>query len=820
MAKRIALLLLGLGMLAAGWIRLDTLFRALEWYVDVPFATGPWSWFVAAQSGLLLLGAVAVAAAVLPRLRTVAVAAVALLAAGGVTLLRHPQVYPTVAFNSLHRMTFWRNGSELFTAPPEYLAWAEEFAAWLEARPEQAKLTYTVFVRLGDYNLRVGNALPAITYFEKALASIEAHREEMERDKAGAYARRRGEMLRWLSIAHMRAGERDNCLKLQNADACIYPLQGGGVWTLTDHAIAAQKYLTELLELDPTNAGARYLLNVAHMAGGSFPAGVPERFLLPAEQTASASGMPRFRNVAFAIGVAHESIAGGAIMDDFDGDGDLDLFATCLRQDTNCVYYRNEGDGRFTDVTDAAGLRGITGGLSTTQADVDEDGDLDILICRGAWLGDFGRIPNVLLRNRGDGTFEDVSVTSGIADPAYPCLAAAWCDYDLDGDLDVYVGNERLGGDHYSPSQLLRNDGTGKFTDVARAAGVENMRYSRGTCWGDYDNDGDYDLYVSNFGELNRLYRNRGDGTFEDVAEQLGVARQAEDPKRQRTFQSWFFDFDNDGWLDIFSASYPLTAGGGNVDFHALGMYGEDTVEETCKLWINDRKGGFRDASVEAGLDRTVFVMGANIADLDADGWTDLYLATGAPAFEVLVPNTMMRNLGGERVVDVTAATGLGHLQKGHGVAFGDLDHDGDLDAWVNMGGWYTDDYYYKALFRNDATTGAHWLTLRLRGERSNHFGVGAVVKAYFREDGVERMLHVLAGSGASFGASSLEVELGLGRASSLERIEIRWPRAGSIAERTEVYTGMPMDRMLEVREGGGWQDVTPALIPLAPEVQ
>ncbi len=820
MIVRLLLIACGLGLIGAGAVPLIPAFDRLGIYENVPYPARPWSVVASVQAGLVVLGAGVLLAVFVPRARKLWLGAACLVLATGASVLRFPTVYPQIAFRSFDRFAYWRNGSELFLASPEYLKWADEFAAWLQSKPEMKRMANMVFIRLGDYHLRIGNTIPAITYFEKALASIESNQEAMEKERAGAYPKRRKEVLRWLSVAHLRAGERENCLLQFNEDACIFPLKEGGLWTLNEHALQAQVYLNEYLEADPTNPGARYLLNVAHMAAGTFPEGVPEQFRLPPPSAEAAVGMPRFTNVGFAVEVAYDSVAGGAIMDDFDNDGDLDLFATCLRQDTNCVYYRNEGNGRFTDVTEAAGLKGITGGLSATQADVDGDGFLDIMICRGAWLGDEGRIPNVLLHNRGDGSFEDRSEASGIAEPAYPCLAASWCDYDLDGDLDVYVGNERLGGKKFAPSQLLRNDGSGNFTDVAKQAGVENLRYSRGVCWGDYDNDGDFDLYVSNFGELNRLYRNRGDGTFEDVAVQLGVAEQTPDPRKQKSFQSWFFDFNNDGWLDIFSTSYPLTGAGGNVDFHTASMFGERSTEETCKLWINDGHGGFHDATDEAGLQSTVFVMGANISDLDADGWMDFYLASGAPAYEVLVPNAMMRNLGGTKVADVTAASGLGHLQKGHGVAFGDVDRDGDVDLYVNMGGWFADDRYYKALFRNDGLTpGTHWLTLRLHGARSNRFGVGAVVTAVTIENGKERAIHVLAGSGASFGSNSLEVELGLGRAERLDRIEIRWPRAGTLAERTEVLRGLPMDKMLDVHEGGKWNEIAREPIPLAPEI-
>ena len=164
---------------------------------------------------------------------------------------------------------------------------------------------------------------------------------------------------------------------------------------------------------------------------------------------------------------------------------------------------------------------------------------------------------NSLLRNnidRGDATFTDVTEAAGLSEPALPTQAAAWGDIDNDGDLDLYIGNESRSEDptspHAYPAQLFRNNGNGTFTDVALSAGVANFRYTKGAALGDFDNDGDLDLYVSNVGP-NRLYRNEGDGTFVDVAAELGVEEPA-----GRSFAAWFFDYDNDGWLDLFVSAY------------------------------------------------------------------------------------------------------------------------------------------------------------------------------------------------------------------------------------------------------------------------
>lgn len=769
------------------------------------FDESPFDPTLAAAAACLLAGAAVaggylLARSLWPRLRARSWLLAAGLAALAVMGARWPSASFALGLEAMDRFSFWRNGSELYVASPRFLAWTDRFAERLARRPEHAREAYFVRIRLGDYFLRVGARERSVAEFEQALEILELRRAAIERQSYSLYETKMREVLRWLAIANLRAGEVEHCIGMVAQESCIYPLEGAGLWSNPSGAQKAEAWLLRLLEIAPSDPGARWLLNVAVMAQGRFPEGVPPEHRLPADEFAGSVTAPRFTNIGPEVGVHHYSVAGGSVMEDFDGDGFLDLAATCINSDANMVMYRNDGAGGFKDVTEQAGLVGQRGGLSIVQGDYDNDGWIDLFIPRGAWLGDQGRFPNSLLRNRGDGTFEDVTASAGLLTPAWPCLAAAFCDYDNDGDLDLYVGNERLRPGEYAPSQMFRNEGDGRFTDVAEEAGLTNDRYARGVSWGDYDRDGDWDLYVSNFGEANRLYRNQGDGTFTDVAPQLGVALQTEFPKKQRSFQSWFFDANNDGWLDIFSASYPLSATGGSVDGAAASMFGEPVDVETCKLWINDGTGRFRDATVDWGLNRSVSVMGANFGDIDNDGWQDFYLATGAPAYEVLLPNMLFLNLNGRGFGNATVASGLGHLQKGHGVAMGDVDNDGDLDLYVQLGGWYLDDRYYNALFRNDGPPAErHWITVQLRGVESNRFGVGCTIRAVTLEDGEERDIYAQVGSGASFGASSLQAEMGLGRAERLLRLEIYWPRS---RYDWQVIEEPPMDCAIRLREG------------------
>ena len=202
------------------------------------------------------------------------------------------------------------------------------------------------------------------------------------------------------------------------------------------------------------------------------------------------------------------------------------------------------------------------GGLNLIPGDYDNDGDLDILVLRGAWVGKAGQHPNSLLRNDGQGRFEDVTFEAGLGEVHYPTQTAAWADYDNDGDLDLYVGNE-TSPEFTSPCQLFCNNGDGTFTDIAARAGVTQGGYAKGVAWGDYDGDRFPDLYVSNLLGPNRLYRNNRNGTFTNLASQLSVTQPL------RSFPVWFWDFDNDGTLDLFVASY--TGPAGHVAAYHLG---------------------------------------------------------------------------------------------------------------------------------------------------------------------------------------------------------------------------------------------------------
>ncbi|HEY7511649.1 MAG TPA: CRTAC1 family protein, partial [Vicinamibacteria bacterium] len=431
----------------------------------------------------------------------------------------------------------------------------------------------------------------------------------------------------------------------------------------------------------------------------------------------------------------------------------------------------------YEDRAAAAGLGGQLGGINLVQTDYDNDGWLDLFVMRGGWQSP---MRNSLLRNGRDGTFTDVTEKAGLMKTVHRTHSAAWADFDGDGWLDVFVGHEE------TPAALFRNQGDGTFVDVARAAGVARSSFIKGAAWGDYDGDGAPDLYVSNFAGPNFLYRNRGDGTFEEKASALGV------DKPVMSFPAWFWDYDEDGRLDLFVASFVPS-----VTEVARGYLGLPAQAESMRLYRNTG-GAFADVTRAAGLERVVPAMGANFGDLDEDGFLDFYLGTGAPSYAALVPNVMFRNRGDGTFVDVTTATGTGHLQKGHGVAFADLDDDGDQDVYANIGGFVPGDAYHKALFRNPGH-GHRWLRVKLIGTRANRGAIGAkLAVTVVGEDGRERVRHREVGSGGSFGASPLEQHVGLGRAARVKSLEVEWPGR----RLRQSFRDVPLDARIVVREG------------------
>ena len=482
------------------------------------------------------------------------------------------------------------------------------------------------------------------------------------------------------------------------------------------------------------------------------------------------------------MGVNRLNQAGGAVMEDFDNDGLLDLVVSSFDPTEPLAMYRNKGDGAFQDRSAAAGVTGQLGGLYCVQTDYNNDGLMDVYVARGAWIP-FAIRPS-LLKNNGDGTFTDVTKESGLLDPVNS-NSAAWADYDNDGWLDLFVCCER------QPNRLYHNREDGTFEEVGGRAGLRAKALAtpmcKGVTWFDVDNDDYPDLFLSYLSGAAELYRNNRDGTFVEATSSLGI----DGP--MHGFSCWAWDYDNDGWLDLFATSYDRTL----ADV-VKGLLGQPHSRHSNRLFRNRGGKDFEDKTQEAGLDMVFSTMGSNYGDFDNDGFLDMYLGTGEPSFATLIPNRMFKNVAGRRFAEITGSSGTGHLQKGHGVACGDWDRDGDLDVFMEMGGAINGDKYHNIMFQNPGQ-GNHWLTVKLVGKRTNRAAIGARIKVVTAgNDPLTVHRHV--SSGSSFGASPLQQTIGLGGADRVSELEVHWPASGT----TQVFRDIAADQAIEVSEFGG----------------
>ena len=518
-----------------------------------------------------------------------------------------------------------------------------------------------------------------------------------------------------------------------------------------------------------------------------------------------ANGDGTYADVTTAAGVAGRGWGMGCSVGDYDNDGLPDIYVLGLNGN---VLYRNGGDGRFTDATQTAGLGGGRWSTSAAFVDSDRDGDLDLYVANNIQV-DTRKSPlsfpgpdcnyrgtrvmcgprglpgalDALYRNDGDGTFTDVTAAVGVLEehPRYG-LGVAIGDYDNDGWPDVYVANDS------TPSYLYRNRKNGTFEDVALLAGVavsdDGMEQAgMGTDFGDYDNDGWPDVYVANDSTPSYLYRNRKNGTFEDVALLAGVAV-SDDGMEQAGMGTDFGDYDNDGWLDITKSNFSF---------------------ESSNLYHNERDGHFVDQSKATGAiavpTYSLVSWGTKFLDYDNDGWKDVMVANGhvypylrnsPPGGETYDQRRLLfRNLGNGKFADVSNESGAGFREErsSRGLAIGDLDNDGDVDVViVNMDGT-------PSILRNVGGNARNWLTISLRGTRSNRLGQGSRVEV--RSEGFTQVAEATT-SGSIFSASDSRVHFGLAGATRAD-VEIRWP-SGKVQSLRQV----PVNRVLEVDEDSG----------------
>jgi hypothetical protein len=581
-------------------------------------------------------------------------------------------------------------------------------------------------------------------------------------------------------VAALRRGENDNCIMCRGESSCILPIAPAAVHTTPAGSRLAIRHFTEYLEQFPNDLGARWLLNLAHMTLGEHPDKVDPRFLVSLDRFRNSEfDIGKFRDVGHLAGVNRFNQAGGAIMEDFDNDGWPDLVVSSLDPLERLAVYWNKGTGAFEERGESAGVANQLGGLYCVQTDYNNDGRMDVFIPRGAWLP--LPVRPSLLRNNGDRTFSDVTAEAGLLDPVNS-NSASWADYDNDGWLDLFICCER------QPNRLYHNLKNGKFEEVSVRAGLREPdgrhHGCKGSAWFDFDNDNYPDLFLNNLRGVAQLFHNNRDGTFSNATAEMNI----QGP--YHGFSCWAWDYDNDGWLDLFATCYERT-----LEDVVRGLLGRPHSTYSNRLYRNVGGKRFEDKTKEAGLDQVFSCMGSNYGDFDSDGFLDFYLATGDPSLATLVPNRMFKNVAGARFAEITGTSGTGHLQKGHAVACGDWDRDGDIDLFVQTGGATPGDRYHDVLFQNPGQ-GNHWLTLKLIGQKTNRAAVGARVKVVTAgEKPLTVSRHV--SSGSSFGANSLQQFIGLAKADRIAQLEVYWPTSGT----TQVFRDIAPDQAIEVTE-------------------
>ena len=589
-----------------------------------------------------------------------------------------------------------------------------------------------------------------------------------------------------IALTYLRKGEQDNCIQFHGPESCLLPFRASAVHKDQEGSRAAIAKLTDVLaKTNEFVMSARWLLNIAYMTVGEYPQKVPPQWLIPPTAFASDVPFPQFRNVAADLDLDLQGLAGGVVADDFDNDGDIDLLVSRWGMRDQIRFFRNDSNGTFTERTKEALLTGIVGGLNMVQADYDNDGFVDVLVLRGAWAGAAGRYPDSLLRNNGDGTFEDVTHKAGMVS-FHPSQTATWFDYNGDGWLDVFIGNE-TSGEEIHPCELYRNNHDNTFTDVAAECGIAITKFVKAVVAADYNNDSRTDLYISVRDGPNMLLRNQGPAStngwrsawrFGDVTQQAGVAEPG------YSFSSWFFDYDNDGWQDLFVSGYYIQqVGDVCADYLGLPHKGE-----RARLYHNNGNGTFSNVTKQMGLYRIIHTMGCNFGDLDNDGFLDFYSGTGDPNIATIIPNRMFRNDGGKKFQDVTSAGGFGHLQKGHAIAFTDLDQDGDQDIYACIGGAYSGDIFRNVLFENPGTSN-QWIGLKLEGVTSNRSAIGTRLRLTGISAEGERRIFKTVNSGGSFGANPLRQHIGVGSSTNVH-VEVFWPTTRARQEFTNLVPG------------------------------
>ena len=530
------------------------------------------------------------------------------------------------------------------------------------------------------------------------------------------------------------------------------------------------------IEAGASELRAQHWVWLASQKLGGYPDDTP-----PERRVAMKTGLAptrlRYRDVAREIGLDKTSGGRGTAIFDIDGDGELDVIISAVS--AGCSVYRNNGDGTFRDASVASGLDACVNSWGISAGDYDNDGRIDLFVTR---LGFFDG-EAALYRNNGDGTFTDVTREAGVQGWA-PGFTAGWVDFDLDGRLDLFVPSN-LGGVFHRPKRhrLFHNNGDGTFTDVTLDARLAPWGPTVGATWGDYDNDGYPDLFLSSAFGRSQLFHNNGNGTFTDVSAAAGINRPC------FGMVAFFCDYDNDGWLDL--VQYLWCS---NEDMILSLRHGAPSSSgQPLRVYHNNRDGTFTLANNELGIVECWGSMSGNAADLDNDGRLDLLLGNGGPQMDRSDPLVVLANDGG-RFRNITFAAGLPAAGKAHGANAADLHGDGRMSLIAASGGMYPGELLTTSVFRPEELTG-NYLNVRLTGVTCNRDAIGARLKLTT----AGREQHLVINGGSQFGCLPFEQHFGLGSERGAGRLEIWWPGGPR-----EVLERLPANATVTITQGEG----------------
>ena len=537
----------------------------------------------------------------------------------------------------------------------------------------------------------------------------------------------------------------------------------------------------QAVSANPSDERARNWLWMCSQKIGGYPDFIPPENRMEAKAGWAAPTV-EFEDISARIGLDKTSGGRGTAVFDFNNDGYLDVFVAASMG--GCGLYRNNGDGTFTDVSVQSGLDGCVNAFVAAAGDYNNDGYTDLFITRLGFYNGEGE----LWRNNGDGTFTDVTKESGL-NCWGPGFTATWVDYDCDGNLDLFVAFN-LGGlfDRKTQNRLFHNNGDGTFTDVTAEAGIRTIWPSIGSTWGDYDNDGYPDLFLSSGMGRSHLFHNNRDGTFTDVSVEAGLNAFG------IASVALFCDVDNDGWLDLIQMAWS-----DHEDMTYTLQHGEGPAGgNASRIFRNNRDGTFKLVSAEYGITECWGTMSGNAGDFNNDGWLDLALGNGSPRMDRLEPLVLLES-DGKKYRNITFAAGLPPNGKSHGVNLADLFGDGRLSILVASGGAYPGELITASVWYPKMLPG-NYVNVRLTGTRSNRSAIGARLKLEF--DGREQ--HRVINGGTNFGCLPFEQHFGLGQATSIDALEVRWP--SGLVQR---FSKPPVNRTIAIEEGAGvWRDV------------